>query len=500
MTALTSPESISEHEKKNPISADGALQLLEAGSPSVLDSAASGRLLRKIDLYIMPLICIVYFLQYLDKIAISYASVTGLRESANLQGNQFNWVSSIFFFGQLALAFPTMRVMQLFPLAKYVAVNVTIWGAILASMAACKSFASLMVCRTLLGAAEASIIPAWVVFTSQWYRKEEQAFRVGLWFSMCGFAQMFGGYVAYGVATHIGGDPSASLRGWQVIFLILGLLTVVVGILFFFFLPDSPLTAGFLSVEEKAMHAERIRGNAQGIGSNVFKREQVYEALTDPHTWLYAFWVMAANVPNSTATSFGNIMVTGMGYSKTESLLLVTPMGAYEVVALIGLTYLAMKTQRRLFWCIVGHILAIVGAILMATTDKVPALIGYYLTGGIPLGWTTILGLTSTNVAGSTKKITVSCIQTIAYTVGNIISPQTFQAKDAPGYMPAKISICVLYFVVTLDLCLIWWVSQRENRRRDLEKEALGDAYVVPENSAFLDLTDRQNPEFRYAI
>ncbi|KAJ5356502.1 Major facilitator superfamily domain general substrate transporter [Penicillium concentricum] len=505
MTAQTSPvESISaEHEKKTPYvqaTGDGALQLLEAGSPGALDPAASRRLLRKIDLYIMPLICIVYFLQYLDKIAISYASVTGLRESANLQGNQFNWVSSIFFFGQLALAFPTMRVMQLFPLAKYVAVNVTIWGTILASMAACKSFASLMVCRTLLGAAEASIIPAWVVFTSQWYRKEEQAFRVGLWFSMCGFAQMFGGYVAYGVATHIGGDPNASLRGWQVIFLILGLLTVLVGILFFFFLPDSPLTAKFLTVEEKAMHAERLRGNGQGIGSNVFKKEQVYEALTDPHTWLYAFWVMAANVPNSTATSFGNIMVTGMGFTKNESLLLVTPMGAYEVVALIGLTYLAMKTQRRLFWCIVGHILAIVGAILMATTNKVPALIGYYLTGGIPLGWTTILGLTSTNVAGSTKKITVSCIQTIAYTVGNIISPQTFQAKDAPGYMPAKISICVLYFVVTLDLCLIWWVAQRENRRRDLEKEALGDAYVVPENNAFMDLTDRQNPEFRYAI
>ncbi|KAJ6184319.1 hypothetical protein N7519_005620 [Penicillium mononematosum] len=471
MTALTtSPvESVSAELEKRTLdvqspAGDGALQLLEAGSASVLDPAASRRLLRKIDLYIMPLICIVYFLQYLDKIAISYASVTGMRESANLQGNQFNWVSSIFFFGQLAIS-----------LAKYVAVNVTIWGTILACMAACKSFASLMVCRTLLGAAEASIVPAWVVFTSQWYRKDEQAFRVGLWFSMCGFAQMFGGYVAYGVATHIGGDPSASLRGWQVIFLILGLLTV-------------------------AMHAERLRGNGQGIGTNVFKKAQVYEALTDPHTWLYAFWVLAANVPNSTATSFGNIMVTGMGFSKTESLLLVTPMGAYEVVALVGLTYLAMKTQRRLFWCIIGHILAVVGAILMATTDKVPALVGYYLTGGIPLGWTTILGLTSTNVAGSTKKITVSCIQTIAYTVGNIISPQTFQAKDAPGYLPAKISICILYFIVTLDLCLIWWISQRENRRRDEQKEALGEAYVVPENHEFLDLTDRENPEFRYVI
>ncbi|PLN80217.1 putative MFS allantoate transporter [Aspergillus taichungensis] len=498
------PPHISSDEKSPAVQTsggDGALELLAAGGRSDnLDPEASGRLVRKIDLYVMPLICVVYFLQYLDKIAISYASVTGMRESTNLHGNQFNWVSSMFFFGQLALSFPTMRLIQAFPLARYVAVNVTIWGVILACMAACQSFASLMVCRTLLGAMEAAVVPAWVVFTSQWYRKEEQAFRVGIWFSMCGWAQMLGGYIAYGVAAHIGGDPNASLRGWQVIFLILGLFTVVTGVLFFFILPDSPVTARFLSTEEKALHAERLRANEQGIGSTVFKLAQVYEALRDPHTWLYAFWVFAANIPNSTATSFGNILVSGMGYTQRQSLLLVTPLGAYEVVLLVGLTYLSMKTDQRLLWCIVGHIPAIVGAILMATTDKAGALVGFYLTGGIPIGWTTILGLTSTNVAGSTKKITVSCIQTIAYTVGNIISPQTFQSSDGPKYLPAKISIVVLYFLVTLDLVLIRWVSIRENRRRDREKEALGDAYVVPQNHEFLDLTDRENPEFRYAV
>ena len=65
-------------------------------------------------------------LQYLDKIAISYASVTGIKESAHLQGNEFNWIASIFFFGQLVFEFPTIRLIQLFPLAKYVAVNVII--------------------------------------------------------------------------------------------------------------------------------------------------------------------------------------------------------------------------------------------------------------------------------------------------------------------------------------------------------------------------------------
>lgn len=311
---------------------------------------------------------------------------------------------------------------------------------------------------------------------------------------------MFGGYVAYGVATHVGKDPNASLYGWQIFFLFLGLLTVVVGILFFFVLPDSPVASKFLSAEEKALHAEHIRGNEQGIGTQVFKKEQVWEAVRDPSAWLYAFWVFAANIPNSIATSFGNIVVTGMGYTATESLLLVTPLGAYEVVILLGIIWIATKTKQRLWWCIAAHIPSIVRAILMATTEKAPALVGYYLSGGIPIGWTTILGLTSTNVAGFTKKVTVACIQNIAYTLGNIISPHTFQAKDTPRYLPAKISIVIIYFLITVDLYVIRWVAVRENRKREKEREEKGKDYVVEKNHEFLDLTDRQNREFRYSV
>ncbi|KAJ4295563.1 Allantoate permease [Kalmusia sp. IMI 367209] len=504
-----SPDSKSVHSNinesgyaKTQKGADAALDLItEAGGVrQEVDVETNKRLLRKIDLHIMPLICIVYFLQYIDKTAISYASVTGILESTRLHGNQFNWVASIFFFGQLTFEFPTIRLIQLFPLAKYVSINVTIWGAVLASLSACKSYASLLACRFLLGAAEAAVVPAWVIFTSQWYTKNEQAFRVGIWFSTCGAAQMFGGYFAYGVSKHVGSDPDAALRGWQVIFLFLGLLTACIGIGFWFIMPDSPAHAGFLSTEEKRVHVERIRGNEQGIGSRTFKWNQFQEALTDPMTWLYAFWVFAANIPNSIATSFGNILVKGMGYTSQQSLLLVTPLGAYEIVALVGLTWIAMKKEQRLYACIAGHLPAIVGAILMATTNKAPALVGYYLSGGIPIGWTTILGLQASNVAGSTKKVTVSVIGTIAYTVGNIISPQTFQARDAPRYLPAKISIVILYFLITCDLVLIRWVFVRRNRQRDEEKEAKGESWKVEENHEFLDLTDLENREFRYAL
>ncbi|KPM35416.1 hypothetical protein AK830_g11164 [Neonectria ditissima] len=482
--------------------ADIALQLLTetGGLTTPLDPERSRRLIRRIDTHIMPLICIVYFLQYIDKTAISYASVTGIIQSTGLKGNEFNWVASIFFFGQLAFEFPTIRLIQMFPLAKYVSANVTLWGATLACMAACTNYSGLLACRFFLGVLEAAIVPAWVLFTSQWYTKEEQAFRVGIWFSVCGAAQMFGGYFAYGVATHVGKDPDAALEGWQIVFLFLGLLTCLIGITFWFVMPDSPAVAGFLSAEEKRLHVQRIRGNEQGIGSQAFKWAQVREALTDSMTWLYAFWIFAANIPNSIATSFGNILVTGMGYTREESLLLVTPLGAWEIVALLGLTYAAMRTRQRLYFCVLGHVPAIVGAVLMATTDKVPALIGYYTSGGIPIGWTTILGLQSSNVAGSTKKITVACIGTIAYTVGNIISPHTFQARDAPRYLPAKVSICIIYFLCTVDLLVMRWVFVSRNKRRDKEKAERGDGYEVEDNHEFFDLTDLENREFRYEL
>lgn len=164
--------------------ADAALELLNetGGLTQPLDPQRSARLLRKVDAHIMPLICIVYFLQYIDKGSVSYASVTGLLTSTGLKGDDFNWVASIFFFGQLTFEFPTIRLLQLFPLAKYVSVNVTLWGITLSCLAACTNYAGLLACRFFLGVLEAAIVPAWVLFTSQWYTKEEQAFRVGIWY------------------------------------------------------------------------------------------------------------------------------------------------------------------------------------------------------------------------------------------------------------------------------------------------------------------------------
>ena len=81
--------------------ADEAMRAFEGedGQPIILDDATNKRLLRRIDLHIMPLMCIVYGLNYLDKTTLSYANVMGLKKSLHLKGDDYQWLGSMFYFG-----------------------------------------------------------------------------------------------------------------------------------------------------------------------------------------------------------------------------------------------------------------------------------------------------------------------------------------------------------------------------------------------------------------
>jgi MFS transporter, ACS family, allantoate permease len=234
-----------------------------------------------LDLRIMPLMCIIYGLQFLDKTTLSYANIMGLKTSTNTTGSQYSWLGSMFYFGYLVAEYPASRLMQRLPLAKYTGVNIIIWGTILACIAACTSWPGLMVVRTFLGIFEASITPGFALFTSQWYRKHEQGARIGLWFSFNGVAQIVGGLVAYGIATATSSGQT-SLAGWQIMFLWTGLVTAAFGVMLLIFMPDNPLKARWLTPREKVFAIERIRMNQQGVGNRHFKKYQFFEALKDP--------------------------------------------------------------------------------------------------------------------------------------------------------------------------------------------------------------------------
>ena len=152
------PEPSSDVPASPPAGRDKAAQFLkQAGHQVVVTPQENARVLRKIDLRLLPLLLSVYCLQSLDKTTLSYASVFGIIEDTGLQGNQFSWLGSVVYVAQLAfqpvVAYGLVRV----PIGKFSAGMVFCWGAVLCGMAAANDCGGLMATRLLLGAFEASV-------------------------------------------------------------------------------------------------------------------------------------------------------------------------------------------------------------------------------------------------------------------------------------------------------------------------------------------------------
>lgn len=137
---------------------DQALQLIEeVGHSTILTPENNKHVLRKIDLRLLPIMLVIYFLQQLDKSTLSYASVFGLQENAHLHGHQYSWLGAVVYVAQLVFQPLVSYLLVKVPMGKFLAASVLCWGISLSCMAAANTFATLMVCRLFLGIFEAGL-------------------------------------------------------------------------------------------------------------------------------------------------------------------------------------------------------------------------------------------------------------------------------------------------------------------------------------------------------
>lgn len=141
--------------------------------------------------------------------------------------------------------------MQRFPTAKYISLNIILWGILHALQAVAKKFLTLAILRGISGAAEACGDPAFMLITGMWYTRREQPIKMGLWYSSLGIGIAGGGLLGYAI-----GQTKGSLPSWQYEFIIIGALCVAWGIIMFIILPDSPVSAPLLTMEQRKLAVE----------------------------------------------------------------------------------------------------------------------------------------------------------------------------------------------------------------------------------------------------
>ncbi|OIW32846.1 putative allantoate protein [Coniochaeta ligniaria NRRL 30616] len=464
---------------------------------AAVDAVDLTALRRRIDFRIVPLMFLCYTLQFLDKVILNYAAVMGINKDLNLKGNDFSNIATFLFVGLLCFEIPNVYLLQVMPAAKWLGLNVILWGTAAACGAAATNYQTLLVSRVFLGIFEATIGPSLMLISSQWYTKSESAPRFSFWYLGLGLGQIVGGLVSYGFQ-HMG--PNARLAGWRTMFLTLGLVTVIVGSSVILFLPDTPMKAKWMSDNEKVALLKHVSVNKTGVENRKFRAKEILEALMDPQLYLLLVSVVLLSVSSGVVTTYSATLIRNLGYDPKRAALMNTPSGAVSIFFTLLVGYGIRRSSHRWAWIIVCIVPAIIGGALMSflpTSNSSGILAGIYLVNAVVAPLAVFYNWTVANVAGPTKRAFAAAIISGSFSLGNIIGPQTFQARDAPEYRPAKIAVMGTQAGCALTTFLLFlyyvWQNKKRSNGSDSDNE---DAFMSPE--VWSRMTDKENAKFRY--
>ncbi|KAM0298695.1 hypothetical protein HYE67_009608 [Fusarium culmorum] len=456
------------------------------------DEEALKKLRRKVDWSLMPLLCGTYLLQYVDKQALGYSAVFDLFTTTGMTPDEYSWMASIFYFAYLVAEWPASYLTQRLPTGTVVSSFVIIWGAILCLTAACHNFTGLAICRFLLGTFEAVITPAFMLIVSQWFRRETQPSRAGLFYCFNGFGAMFGGILFYGVG------QAKGWAVWRTIYVLCGGMTICWGVVLFFFLPNNILTAKRYTIEERAMLIAQSARNKTGVFNRKIKWNQIREVFSDMQIWLLFFYVLLNEIINGGIANFSKLIVKGFTHDALLTTAYGIPYGACNAIFMFTGPFVASKFKnvRTIVMCVwlIPTLIAVNLFWQLPRSNKGGLLAGYYMCASFVGALIVALQMPASNVGGYTKRTTATAFVFLAYCIGNIIGPHGWVGSEAPIYQTGcKLIIgCVAGQVVIA--IILRFVLIRRNRLRDEQGPVIED-----ENAVLQDLTDFENPNFRYS-
>ncbi|KAH8894628.1 MFS general substrate transporter [Thozetella sp. PMI_491] len=453
------------------------------GSPpiGVTSLARERKLVRKLDATLMPMVWLLYLVNYLDRNNIAQAKLDTFEKDLGLIGDNFNIAVSILNVGYMLMQLPSNMILTRVRPSLWISVWVCTWSCISASTAATHNFSGLIAVRFMLGIAEAPFFPGVYYLLSCWYTKKELALRIAVLYSGLVLATAFSGLLAAGIFSGLSGVHG--LAGWRWLFLIEGGASFAFGLAGLFILPDFPASntgaaTWLLSEEERQLAIDRI---ACDQVSNQESNNSVWYGLKlaalDFRVWVFAFILCA----NHTAYGFNNFfptIVNGFNLgSRTVTLLCTAP--PYLVGAIISflVAYSSDKVGERGYHISIPMGVAAIGFIINVSVSNVPAqyfssflyISGCFSANSIVYSWA------ATSVSQTPeKRACAGAIINLMGQLGNIWSPYFFSSQDAPRYIKAMILMIGFSIASMLGCFLMKWVLTRDNKRLLKEFEGSG--------------------------
>jgi hypothetical protein len=330
--------------------------------------------------------------------------------------------------GFICGAYPAILMAQRFPIERVAAVIICVWGMTLMCTAGVQNWQGLYAQRFFLGFLESGVSPMFMLVVGSWYKKPEQALRMGAWYCCTGYVSIVSPLINYGLG-HINGR----LASWRYMYLVAGSVTVLWSAVIYFLMPPDPVRAKGFAERERYIAVARMKTNNAGVRNTHFKMAHVLDAATDLRFWLAFSMSFLLMISNGPVSSFTPIIINGFGFTRLNSLLLTMPAGVVSGTIELFAPYLAYKIPRArtyiIFVCELGTVMASLLLWKLPRHSKGGLLIGVYFLPSFGGAYAVMMGLQIANTAGYTKRSVTSSGLFVGYCLGKscIINATLFQ-------------------------------------------------------------------------
>src|SRR5882724_7598414 len=242
-------------------------------APGVAKSEIETSTIRAISWRLIPFLVLAYFFAYLDRVNLGFAALT-MNAELKFSPTIFSWGAGIFFIGYFLFEVPSNLALEKFGASTWIARIMVTWGIISAAMAMVSGELSFYVLRFLLGVAEAGFFPGIILYLTYWYPAEYRGRFLAAFAIAVPVSTVIGAPIS---GLLLGLDGVMGLKGWQWLFIIEGIPSVLLGIVTWFYLTDRPEHANWLTSEQKAWLAAKL--NAEIAAKQAAKHLTLGEAL-----------------------------------------------------------------------------------------------------------------------------------------------------------------------------------------------------------------------------
>ncbi|GFN18715.1 allantoate permease family MFS transporter [Aspergillus tubingensis] len=430
-------------------------------------------LLRKLDFRLLPPLTILYLLSFLDRSNVGNARLEGMATEIHMSGDQYLTGLTLYFIGYVLFEVPCNIVLKKTTPRIWLPTLTLVWGVVATLLGVVQNYAGYLTSRTALGIAESGLFPGVVFYLSMWYKRNEQHYRVALFFSAASLAGAFGGILAWGIA-HMKGVGGYS--GWRWIFILEGLLTVLMSIGAYFWVYNYPSTAEFLTPEERQFIQFRLKNDNDSTRDEQFTWSAVFDAFKDIKVWLYGLAFHTMSLPLYTLSLFMPTIISALGYTSAQAQLLTVPPYAVAFVLTITVAILSERTHRRAPFILGSTALACIGYILLLTDHRpgVSYLGTFFAAAGIYPAVAIVLSWPANNVSGQTKRCIANAMQISIGNLGAVLGTQLYRTETSPRYFLGH-GFALGYLVANLVVVgVLWEVLRRENRVKAEVREREG--------------------------